>query len=194
MQNLILAVLAAPIIQGRRLVPYAIERISQARRWFAARSMTAMVLCSATFLIAASAHAEELASSDVGPAAKTAASGSWSRAYAPKLVANLILSMAELSHFEPTSATNSSTAAPSAYQPLRGRGFNTQAYRSTVPLVSPVSLTETNYLHWESRLADTRTPVGVNSEGARPLAEVNYAGWHLPITLYVPTLHEIDER
>jgi hypothetical protein len=47
-------------------------------------------------------------------------------------------------------------------------------------------------LHWESRLADTRTPVGVNRGGVRPLAEVNYPGWHLPITLYVPTLHEIE--
>jgi hypothetical protein len=189
MQNLIVAVSAVRIIHGCGVLPYATGRISQACRLFAARSMRLMVLCSAAFLIAPAAHANELTSNNVGASAKTAACGRWSGPDASKAVPNLIVSMADLSRFEPTGSINSSTAKPSAYQQtnLPGRGFNNQGYRSTLPLVAPISLTETNYLHWESRLAGTRALVGVNTNGVRPLAEVSYAGWHLPITLYVPS-------
>jgi hypothetical protein len=51
-----------------------------------------------------------------------------------------------------------------------------------------------DYLKWESSMVESQTSVEVNGNGALPLAEVNYAGWRLPITLYDSRVHKIDAR
>jgi hypothetical protein len=192
MQNLTVAISAARIIRGCGVLPYT---ISQARRLFAARSAMLIGLCSATLLIATSAYAKQLGSGDVAAAPKIAASGWWSGADATQPAQNSIVSMADLTRFEPTGSTSSSTAAPGVYQltNLPSRGFSAPAHRSSLPQVAPISQMETNYLQWELKLVDT-LPVEMNRNGVLPLAEVDYAGWHLPITLYTSRLHEIDER
>ncbi|MGH7837928.1 MAG: hypothetical protein ACREQC_08905 [Candidatus Binataceae bacterium] len=41
------------------------------------------------------------------------------------------------------------------------------------------------YLQWEANLADSRSLVNVNGVSVYPLVEINYAGWRLPISLYI---------
>jgi hypothetical protein len=87
----------ARIIYNCGLLPYAMGLISQARRILAARTVTVMVLCSSTSLVAESAHGQDPAVNGI-EAPKTAAS-SWSGAGASRPAPNLLLSMADVSRF-----------------------------------------------------------------------------------------------
>lgn len=51
-----------------------------------------------------------------------------------------------------------------------------------------------NYTAWESWLEDSEPRVNVNGLLVYPLLQVNYAGWHLPISLYIPPLRGSDTR
>jgi hypothetical protein len=57
-----------------------------------------------------------------------------------------------------------------------------------------LSLLQSKYMAWESRLEDSEARTNVNGRLVYPLLQVNYAGWHLPVTLYIPPLRGSDAR
>ncbi|MEA2649241.1 MAG: hypothetical protein QOG61_1676 [Candidatus Binataceae bacterium] len=56
------------------------------------------------------------------------------------------------------------------------------------------SLLQAGYAMWESSLADSRSLINVNGVSVYPLFQINYAGWHLPITLYISSLRYSDAQ
>lgn len=52
----------------------------------------------------------------------------------------------------------------------------------------------TRYLQWESGLADTSALVNEKGVLVYPLLQINFAGEHLPISLYLPSLRGSDLR
>jgi len=59
---------------------------------------------------------------------------------------------------------------------------------------SLLSVLQSKYAAWESRLEDSERPIAVNGRLVYPLLQVNYAGWRLPISLYTPPLRGSDAR
>ena len=51
-----------------------------------------------------------------------------------------------------------------------------------------LSSLQSKYTAWESRLEDSGPRTNVNGRLVYPLLQVNYGGWHLPISLYLPPL------
>ena len=68
------------------------------------------------------------------------------------------------------------------------------ADRVLLPPGSFPSLLQTKYVTWESSLADSRSLVDVNGVSVYPLLQINYAGWHLPVTLYISSRRGSDAR
>jgi hypothetical protein len=64
--------------------------------------------------------------------------------------------------------------------------------RVSLPPESFLSLLQAKYAIWESSLADSRSLVDVNGVSVYPLLQINYAGWHLPVTLYISSLRGSD--
>ena len=57
-----------------------------------------------------------------------------------------------------------------------------------------LSVLQSKYLVWESRLEDSVPPTNVKGMLVYPMLQVSYAGIHLPITLYIPPLRGSDAR
>jgi hypothetical protein len=57
-----------------------------------------------------------------------------------------------------------------------------------------LSAVQSRYVSWESELEDSRSRTNVNGRSVYPLLQVRCAGWHLPITLYIPPLRGSDAR
>jgi hypothetical protein len=68
------------------------------------------------------------------------------------------------------------------------------ADRVSAPFGSSVSPSQTNYTMWESELANSRSRVTVDGVSVYPLLQISYAGWHLPVTLYMQPLRGSDAR
>ena len=69
--------------------------------------------------------------------------------------------------------------------------------RTMFPLVQPGSLLyplQTQYLHWESKLADSLPLTSQRGMLVYPLLEINVADSLLPISLYIPPLRGGDAR
>jgi hypothetical protein len=167
-----------------------------------------LVLCAAVSLLAAIANAQELAASTSDAAGP--ASGWWSPVRAESATApQLQISMAELTHFKrsdsfrtfPVPRTTYRMTEPlddqiASFQDIDARDARPSllAYRDSLPPGSLLSLLQAKYAMWESSLADSRSLVDVNGGSVYALLQINYAGWHLPVTLYLSPLRGSDAR
>jgi hypothetical protein len=170
--------------------------------------LSILVLCAAVSLVAASANAQELAASSSNAARP--ASGWWSPVRAESATApHLQISMAELNPFKASDSFRTFPAQRTTYrvtEPMdaqiaslqyigaRDPGPRLLAERGSQPAGSFLSLLQAKYAIWESSLADSRSLVDVNGVSVYPLLQINYAGWHLPVTLYISSLRGSDAR
>ena len=166
------------------------------------------VLCLAVSLVATISNAQEMSASAAN--AEGPASGWWSPVRAESATApQLQISMAELTHFKAPDSfrtfaphrTNYRVTEPMdgqiaslQYIGARGAGPSLLADRSSLPPGSFPSLLQAKYAIWESSLADSGSPVDVRGVSVYPLLQINYAGWHLPVTLYLTSLRGSDSR
>jgi hypothetical protein len=167
-----------------------------------------LALCAVVSLVAASANAQELAASTSNAARP--ASGWWSPAKAESAPEpRLAISTAELTHFEASDSFRTFPAQRTTYrvtEPIdaqiaslqyigaRDAGPSLLADRGSLPPGSFLSLLQAKYVIWESSLADSRSLVDVNGVSVYPLLQINYAGWHLPVALYLSSLRGSDAR
>ena len=164
-----------------------------------------LVQCVAVLLVGAIANAQELATST-----SRLASGWWSPVRAESATApQLQISMAELTHFKVSDSFRNSPVPRTAFrmtEPMDGQIASLQgigsrdarpsllASRVSSPPGSFLSLLQAKYAIWESSLADSRSLVAVNGVSVYPLLQINYAGWHVPVTLYLSSLRDSDAR
>ncbi len=193
-----------------KLVPHIIERSEVIRS--ASSHPSILVLCSIVALVAALANAQELPAST--STAARLASGWWSPERAESGTApQLLISMTKLLRFE---APGSFRTPPPQLTGHRPNEPNAGSIISLQELGSPLeatvaessfladhvspppdsflSLLQTKYTAWESSLSDSRPLTDVNGVSVYPLLPVSYAGWHLPITLYISPLRGSDAR
>jgi hypothetical protein len=166
------------------------------------------VLCLIVPLVATIAKAQELP--DATANATRPASGWWSPAKAESAPEpHLAISMAELTHFEASGSFQTFPAQRTTYrvtEPMDAQIASLQyigvgvakpsllADRGSLPTGSFLSLLQAKYAAWESSLADSRSLVDVNGVSVYPLLQINYAGWHLPVALYLSSLRGSDAR
>jgi hypothetical protein len=166
------------------------------------------VLCLIVSLMATISNAQELAATTANAARP--ASGWWSPAKAESAPEpRLAISRAELTHFEASESFRTFPAQRTTYrvtEPMDGQiaslqyigardaGPSLLADRGSVPPGSFLSLLQAKYAIWESSLADSRSIVDINGVSVYPLLQINYAGWHLPVTLYLSSLRGSDAR
>jgi hypothetical protein len=170
--------------------------------------LSILALCAAVSLVAAIASAQELAASTSNSAAP--ASGWWSPVRVESATApQLAISMAELTHFEASESFRTFPVQRTTYrvtEPMDGQiaslqyigatdaGRSLLADRVLPPSGSFPSLLQAKYVIWESSLADSRSLVDVNGVSVYPLLQINFAGLHLPVTLYLSSLRGSDAR
>jgi hypothetical protein len=169
--------------------------------------LSLLALYAAVLLVAAIANAQEPAASNSNAAGP--ASGWWSPVRAESATApQLQISMAELITFTASDSfgtfqvprttdrvTESMDWQIASLQDIDAREARPNLLAGpSLPPGSPLSLLQAKYAEWESRLADSRTPVDVNGLSVYPLLQINYAGWHLPVTLYLSPLRGSDAR
>jgi hypothetical protein len=157
--------------------------------------LSLLVLHAAVLLVAAIANAQELAASTshaTGPA-----SGWWSPVRAESATApQLQISMAELTTFKASDrVTESMDRQTDSLPDIDARDARPSLLADpSLPPGFLLSLLQANYAIWGSSLADPRSLVHVNGGSVCPLLQINYAGWHLPVTLYVSPLRGNDAR
>ena len=168
--------------------------------------LSILVLCAAVSLVAASANAQELAASSSNAARP--ASGWWSPVRAESATApQLLISKAELTHFEASGPFRPPPAQPTTYrvsEPMDGQIASLQyldarvakpsLLADRVSLPPALSLPQAKYAIWDSSLTDSRSLIDVNGVSVYPLLQINYAGWHLPVTLYISSFRDSDAR
>jgi hypothetical protein len=168
--------------------------------------LSILVLCAAVSLVAASANAQELAASSSNAARP--ASGWWSPVRAESATApQLLISKAELTHFEASGPFRPPPAQPTTYrvsEPMDGQIASLQYLDARVAkpslladhvsLPPALSLLQAKYAIWDSSLTDSRSLIDVNGVSVYPLLQINYAGWHLPVTLYISSFRDSDAR
>jgi hypothetical protein len=170
--------------------------------------LSILALCAVVSLVAATANAQELAAS-TSKAARPA-SGWWSPIRAKSAAApQLQISMGQLIPIETSDSFRTLPAQRTTYrvtEPMDGQIASLQyiaardarpsllADRVSLPPGSFPSLLQAKYAIWESSLAESRSLVDVNGVSVYPLLQINYAGWHLPVTLYISSLRGSDAR
>jgi hypothetical protein len=168
--------------------------------------LSILVLCAAVSLVAAIANAQELAASSSNAARP--ASGWWSPVGAESATApQLLISKAELTHFEASGPFRPPPAQPTTYrvsEPMDGQIASLQylgarvakpsLLADRVSLPPALSLPQAKYAIWDSSLRDSRSLIDVNGVSVYPLLQINYAGWHLPVTLYISSFRDSDAR
>jgi hypothetical protein len=174
--------------------------------------LSMVILCSTVLLLAAIANAQELYASTSNGAG--VASGWWSPVGAESAQSpQLLISMAELTHFDASISFRTSQAQPTTYRVtesidsriarLHGCGLgpcarvanlSLLADRFSLPPASFLGLLQAKYTTWESSLEDSRSLTNVNGVFVYPLLQINYEGWRLPVTLYISSLRGSDSR
>jgi hypothetical protein len=163
-------------------------------------------LCLIVALVATIANAQELPAATASAAAP--ASGWWSPAKAESATApQLQISMAELVPFQASDsfrtfrpqrtnyrATESMDGQIASLQYIGAGVARPSLLADLVSLPPALSLLQAKYATWESSLADSRSLVDVNGVSVYPLLQINYAGWHLPVALYLSSLRGSDAR
>jgi len=168
--------------------------------------LSILVLCAAVSLVAAIANAQELAASTSNAAGP--ASGWWSPVTAESATEpQLQISMVELIPFKASDSLRTFPAQRTTYrvtEPMDGQitslqnigardaGPSLLADSVSLPPGSFPSVLQAKYAIWESSLADSRSLVDVNRVSVYPLLQIDYAGWHLPVTLYISSLRGSD--
>jgi hypothetical protein len=174
--------------------------------------LSMLILCSTVLLLAAIANAQELPASTSNAAGL--ARGWWSpvgveSAQSPQL----LISMAELTHFDASDSFRTSQAQPTTYRVTesidnwiaglhdcglgpcaRVANPSLLADRVSLPPASFLSLLQAKYTTGESSLEDSRFLTDVNGVFVYPLLQINYEGWRLPVTLYISSLRGSDAR
>jgi hypothetical protein len=167
-----------------------------------------LVLCSTVSLVAAIANARELPAATLNAAIPS--SDRWSPVTAESATApQLPVRIAELAPFEASRSFRTSPAQPTTYgltESMDDRIDSRSTFGARVAklslLADPASLPpesflsplQARYATWESSLADSRSPINVNRVSVYPLLQINYAGWHLPVTLYISSLRGSDAQ
>jgi hypothetical protein len=171
-----------------------------------------LVLCSTVLLGTATANARELPASASNAAIPP--SGSWSPVTAESATApRLPIRIAELAAFEAFGSYRTSPAQLTTYrltESMDDRGDRLQYSGSTpgarvakpslladpasLPPESLLSFLQARYTMWESSMADSRSLINVNGVSVYPLFQINYAGWHLPVTLYISSPRDSDAQ
>ena len=168
--------------------------------------LSVLALCAAVSLVAASASAQELAASTSNAARP--ASGWWSPATAESATEpQLQISMAEFIPFKTSESARSFRVGRTTYRVPESTGGDIASSHDIgarvarpnllaglVSLPPAPSLLQARYAEWESSLGDSRSPVDVRGASVYPLLQINYAGWHLPVTLYLTSLRGSDAR
>lgn len=174
--------------------------------------LSMIVLFAAVSLMAAIANAQEPAASSSNAAGPTG--GWWSPVGSETATARQFrISMAEpvlfktsdssqiLPSLRTTSTTTESMDGQIASLQSFGQTFHARGAKPSLlaDSVSPTpgsfpSLLQAKYATWESGLADSRSPVNVGGASVYPLFQINYASWHLPVTLYISSLRDSDTR
>lgn len=174
-----------------------------------------IALCGTVCLATSVALAQQLSASDFAPEATTTASGWWSpeRTALTVLAPGRQVSVPKLISLEVSEPPSFSTPQPDDGRPaeyVNGPSVNPGGFEFSLVTRSPefsslaevellssrslLSRLQAEYATWESSLADTRSPTSVNGWSVYPLVQVNYADWHLPISLYIPSLRGSDVR
>jgi hypothetical protein len=165
--------------------------------------LSILVLCSAVSLVAALANAQELAASTSNAARP--ASGWWSPVRAESATAPpLLISKAELTHFGPFRPAPAQPTTDRVTKPTDGQLASLQysgarvakpsLLADHVSLPPALTLPQAKYAIWGPSLADSRPLMNVSGVSVYPLLQINYAGWRLPVTLYISSLHDSDAR
>jgi hypothetical protein len=174
--------------------------------------LSMLILCSTVLLLAAVANAQELPASTSNAAG--VASGWWSPVGAESAQSpQLLISMAEVTHFDVSDSFRTSQAQPTTYRvtesidswiaSLHGCGLgpcarvanlSLLADRVSLPPASFLGLLQAKYTMWESGLEDSRSLTDVNGVLVYPLLQINYEAWRLPVTLYIASLRGSDSR
>ena len=170
--------------------------------------LSILILCAVILLVAAIANAQELAASAsniAGPA-----SGWWSPAGAESATApQLQISMAELIPFKAFDSFRTFPGQRTTYrvtESMDGQIASLQYIGARV--VKPslladrvsqtprplLSLQQAKYAIWESDAADSRSLINFRGVSVYPFLQINYASWHLPVTLYISSLHNRAAR
>ena len=165
------------------------------------RILWVIALCAAVCLTAAAAYAQQFSANDFAPATAKPANGWWSpeRTAFAVVAPHLQINMSQLTRFENSAAMRPSATQPNNYPDVNPAGFELSTYEPGIPsssfaegeLLSPesfLSLIGAKYVKWESSLADTRSLTSVNGVAVYPLIQIDYAHWHLPVSLYAPPL------
>jgi hypothetical protein len=176
---------------------------------------SAAVIAAAACLSATAAHAQQFSANDFAPEATKVVSGSWSpeQTVSTVVTPHLEISMSKLTRFAisnqvssptarqnapiPTGYANNSGVNPADFEfPLLPKApeFNSSAEDELLSPRSFFSLLQGKYLMWELRLADTRSFTSIDAEIVYPLVQIDYASWHLPVSLYIPPLRGNDAR
>jgi hypothetical protein len=177
--------------------------------------LSMLVLCSAVSLVAAIANAQELELDALTSNAARSASGWWSPARAESATApRLPIRMVELTPFDASGSIRTLSAQQTTHrvnESMDGSLANFEYFgltlrvrngapsllggdRVSLPPGSSLSLLRAKYAIWESSLADSRSLTNANGVSVHPLLQINYAGWHLPVTLYISSLRDDDIR
>jgi hypothetical protein len=163
-------------------------------------------LCLIVSLVATIANAQELPAATANAAGP--ASGWWSPVRAESATApQFQISMAELIPFKASDSFRTFPAQRTTYrvtEPTDSQNASSQyivlgvarpsLLADLVSLPPAPSLLQAKYATWESSLADSRSSVDVNGVSVYPLLQINYAGWHLPVALYLSPLRGSDAR
>ena len=164
------------------------------------------VLCLIVSFVATISNAQELPAATANAAGP--ASGWWSPVRAESATApQLQISMAELIPLKASDSLRTFPAQRTTYREtepkdaqiasLQNFGARDAGPSLLADRVSPPpapSLLQARYAIWESSLADSRSSVDVNGVSVYPLLQINYAGWHLPVALYLSPLRGSDAR
>jgi hypothetical protein len=172
-------------------------------------------LCVGMCLITMAVDAQQSASGAVAPSAANTTGGWWSPLgnESPLAIPQLHLRIANPAYLDEPDTQRSSRATKDIY-PISeyANSLTTSeavfelAPRRLMPQVSTLAqgqllsagsflpLPSGKYATWEAGLSDSRTLTNVNGILVYPLIEIDYAQWHLPITLYVPPLRGTAAR
>jgi hypothetical protein len=157
------------------------------------------------------ANAQELVEQALAPASTKITTRLWPTETAESAAApHLLLSKADLNHFQTSDSLQTSTAHSSRYRltdltdnPSVSSGSfalapeaksGAPANNNSLDPESLLSVMETKYMRWESSLANSRSLINVNGVSVYPLAKLDFGDWHLPITLNPAPTRGSDTR
>jgi hypothetical protein len=177
-------------------------------------SLALVVLCAITFCVAATAQAQELRTPSLAPAATGITAGPWSietpkMAPAPQLQVSMVDPQ-----WRPSDSYQPPTVAPGSYHPgepadnpnakLGGLGLSPVKQKAKLGFMLPDdSLTPESFfplvqqsrtIPWQTISADSQPLSNLDGDAVHPLMQINYAGWHLPITLGNSSARANDTR